>query len=291
MARARNIKPGFFTNDDLVELPFATRLLFIGLWTIADRAGRLLDRPKKIKMDVFPGDDVDVDEALSHLAHRGFILRYVAGDTPAIQICNWDKHQNPHVKEAKSTILAPGQVRLNPEEAQVEHGASTVQEPEKEVPAPEIPERAGLIPDSGFLIPDSGFPQEQASQPEQAPEAKPAKTARASRLPPSWEPSPEDIAYCRTERPDLDPDRVAENFRDYWHAKAGKDACKLDWSATWRTWVRNEKSQTAPRVAPHRPYQTATDKARAWADNLIGRNRDERADANIIDINPAPLLG
>ena len=31
MARARNIKPGFFTNDELVELPFATRLLFIGL--------------------------------------------------------------------------------------------------------------------------------------------------------------------------------------------------------------------------------------------------------------------
>ena len=52
MARARNIKPGFFTNDELVELPFATRLLFIGLWTIADREGRMVDRPKKIKMEI-----------------------------------------------------------------------------------------------------------------------------------------------------------------------------------------------------------------------------------------------
>ena len=44
--RARNIKPGFFKNDALAELDFAGRLLFIGLWGIADRAGRLEDRPK-----------------------------------------------------------------------------------------------------------------------------------------------------------------------------------------------------------------------------------------------------
>ena len=71
MARARNIKPGFFTNDELVELPFSTRLLFIGLWTIADREGRMVDRPKKIKMEIFPADDVDCDQALTQLADSG----------------------------------------------------------------------------------------------------------------------------------------------------------------------------------------------------------------------------
>ena len=54
--RARNIKPGFFKNDTLAELEFAARLLFIGLWGLADRAGRLEDRPKKIKAEVFPYD-------------------------------------------------------------------------------------------------------------------------------------------------------------------------------------------------------------------------------------------
>jgi len=39
MARSRNIKPGFFKNDHLVELPFEYRLLFAGLWTLADREG------------------------------------------------------------------------------------------------------------------------------------------------------------------------------------------------------------------------------------------------------------
>jgi hypothetical protein len=50
MARARNIKPAFFKNEQLVELGMSTRLLFIGLWCLADREGRLEDRPKRIKM-------------------------------------------------------------------------------------------------------------------------------------------------------------------------------------------------------------------------------------------------
>jgi len=34
MARARNIKPGLFTNEVLVDLPAFDRLLFIGLWCL-----------------------------------------------------------------------------------------------------------------------------------------------------------------------------------------------------------------------------------------------------------------
>lgn len=155
MARARNIKPGFFSNDQLLELPFSTRLLFIGLWVIADRAGRLLDRPKKIKIDVFPGDDVDCDAALNELAAAGFIRRYEAGGIKAICITTWDKHQNPHCKECASTIPAPDERRAEP-------GASPVQNSCDASPIPEaahfLPERARLIPDSLNLIPDPGSP-------------------------------------------------------------------------------------------------------------------------------------
>lgn len=104
MARARNIKPGFFTNDELVELPFATRLLFIGLWTIADREGRLADRPKKIKMEIFPADDVNCDEALAELAGSGFITRYQADGVKVIEIANFAKHQAPHSTEKDSVL-------------------------------------------------------------------------------------------------------------------------------------------------------------------------------------------
>ncbi|WP_447902434.1 hypothetical protein [Pseudomonas serbica] len=106
MARSRNIKPGFFSNEHLAELDFATRLLFIGMWTEADREGRLEDRPRRLKMALFPADNVDIELMLNGLQNFGFIRRYVANGCRAIQIVNWSKHQNPHVKEAQSTIPA-----------------------------------------------------------------------------------------------------------------------------------------------------------------------------------------
>jgi hypothetical protein len=54
VARSRNIKPGFFLNDELAECEPLARILFAGLWCIADREGRLEDRPKRIKAEVLP---------------------------------------------------------------------------------------------------------------------------------------------------------------------------------------------------------------------------------------------
>jgi hypothetical protein len=104
MARSRNIKPGFFLNDLLAEIEPLGRLLFAGLWTIADREGRLEDRPKKIKAAVLPYDDCDVDHLLNELSKRDFIIRYEVNGEKYIQIVKWEKHQNPHYKEVKSEI-------------------------------------------------------------------------------------------------------------------------------------------------------------------------------------------
>ena len=107
--RARNLKPGFFKNEVLAELDPLGRLLFVGLWCLADREGRLEDRPKRIKAEVLPYDSCDVNKFLSELAEFGFILRYKANGQNYIQIANFTKHQSPHIKEAASTIPAPGQ--------------------------------------------------------------------------------------------------------------------------------------------------------------------------------------
>lgn len=110
MARARTIKPGFFTNEDLVEIEPLGRLLFIGLWTLADREGRLVDRPRKIKMNLLPCDNCDADTLLQDLANAGFIVRYEVNGERYIQINNFTKHQNIHPKEVKSTLPPiPGQ--------------------------------------------------------------------------------------------------------------------------------------------------------------------------------------
>ena len=50
------------------------------------------------------------------------------------------------------------------------------------------------------------------------------------------------ITFCQQERPDLNPATTYAKFSDHWTAKAGKDGVKLDWFATWRNWVRGEKS-------------------------------------------------
>ncbi|MGQ9191434.1 hypothetical protein [Klebsiella pneumoniae] len=107
MARSRNIKPGFFTNDELAECHPLGRLLFAGLWTIADKEGRLDDRPKKIKAMLLPFDEADCDDLLQQLNDHKFIIRYRVNGECYIQISNWKKHQNPHCKEAASEIPAP----------------------------------------------------------------------------------------------------------------------------------------------------------------------------------------
>ncbi|WP_238925071.1 hypothetical protein [Achromobacter insuavis] len=150
MARARNIKPGFFTNEDLVELDFGTRILFAGLWTLADREGRLEDRPKKIKIGVFPADNVDIEVMLQELNRCNFIKRYEANGEKYIQIVSWHKHQSPHHTEKASVIPS-------------EDGSLTVKDRKDAGEPPK--DDGGNPPDS--LIPDSLIPKDPPNPPSQ----------------------------------------------------------------------------------------------------------------------------
>lgn len=107
--RARNIKPGFFRNEELVELDPCCRLLFIGLWCMADREGRLEDRPRKIKLEVLPYDDVDPDRLLQDLHDSGLIRRYSVNGSGYILVPNFLKHQRPHTNEKASEIPPPSE--------------------------------------------------------------------------------------------------------------------------------------------------------------------------------------
>ena len=71
--------------------------------------------------------------------------------------------------------------------------------------------------------------------------------ARKSRLPSDWKMSAEQRAYCKKKRPDLNPDQVEENFKDYW---LGAGTTKLDWNRVWQTWVRKEQAQKGNGALP-----------------------------------------
>lgn len=107
MARARNIKPGFYKNEDLAECSIWARFIFPGLWMLADREGRLEDRPKRIKGELLPFDSQEIEPLLKELEALGFILRYEVNCLRLIQIIAFTKHQNPHHREQKSDLPPP----------------------------------------------------------------------------------------------------------------------------------------------------------------------------------------
>lgn len=123
MARKREIKPSFYMDEDLAECSVWARLLFPALWQLADREGRLEDRPAMIRIHAFPYDSlealgVSVNDCLNELARprkhcpegAGFIFRYVVDGRPYIQIRGFKKHQRPHPNEVPSVLPGPEQV-------------------------------------------------------------------------------------------------------------------------------------------------------------------------------------
>lgn len=264
MARARNIKPGFFTNDKLAENGPHAMLLFEALWCLADRSGRLEDRPKKIKIESLPYFDVDIDDLLDSLAKSGFIIRYSVDETRYIQVQNFSKHQNPHVKEPPSTIPAPDEYRT-----------STVQEPEGTGSSPA---------DSGFRIPDSGLPYPE--EPAQAPETPPepikgdeanepdnngkGKKSALRKKPLTFCPATfplEDRHYTYgaekgLTRPEIE--RATEKFLN-WHTS--KQTQYGDWYRTWQNWIigtveDKEKVTPFPNQAQQSPEDARLERTR-----------------------------
>lgn len=118
--RIRYLKPDFFLDEDVANLPPLTRLFYAGLWCHADREGRLQDRPERLRVEIMPYEkDFDVEEALVKLAQpkrvsgRPYILRYQIDSRRFIQIISWRDHQKPHHTEVKSLIPPPPEEELN----------------------------------------------------------------------------------------------------------------------------------------------------------------------------------
>lgn len=111
MARIRTIKPDFFRHEGLHELECACmlpiRVAFAGLWTVADREGRFQWRPRVLKLDVLPFDNVDFSAVLDALASAGFIVKYEKDGELYGVIPSWAEHQNINKHEAQSRLPDP----------------------------------------------------------------------------------------------------------------------------------------------------------------------------------------
>jgi hypothetical protein len=106
MARARTIRPTFFTHDSLAQMNPLARLLFAGLWCEADRMGRLEDRPVQLKIRYLPLDLHEVPPLLDLLEHAKLIVRYVIDERRLIWIPGFVEQQHGHIhpNEARSEL-------------------------------------------------------------------------------------------------------------------------------------------------------------------------------------------
>jgi hypothetical protein len=70
--RIRQIKPEFWSDSDMAALPYPVRLIYIGLWCVADDAGYIDWRPERIAHDLLGYESTRLRE--KHLVEWASIL-------------------------------------------------------------------------------------------------------------------------------------------------------------------------------------------------------------------------
>lgn len=95
MARIRSVHPGFFTDEDLVQVSMAARLLFIGIGVEADDKGAFEWKPLTLKMRIFPADSIEIEPLLSELEGANAIASYEINGRKYGAIRNFRKFQRP----------------------------------------------------------------------------------------------------------------------------------------------------------------------------------------------------
>lgn len=88
MPRIRSIKPSFWTDEKVGQLPHGGRLLFLGLWTYADDEGRLKLNLTELKVQLFPYDATlrssDLQMWLEQLIALGMVQKYAVRDNEVL---------------------------------------------------------------------------------------------------------------------------------------------------------------------------------------------------------------
>ena len=182
----------------------------------------------RLKMEVFPSDSFskeDVRRMMDELIANGLVEEYEIDGLRYWFVTGWDKHQRPDTKTGKYP-RPDGSI-----------GTKIRRKDSEDSP-------------NDNRMNGERSPTEKEKEKEKEKESIEAKQRRGSRLPADWKPSDVDKQFCKTERPDLDPEKTADRFRDYWISQPGSKGVKLNWSATWRNWVRNETRYASAQPQP-----------------------------------------
>lgn len=111
MGRIRTVKPELFTSEGLYDLEVETglpiRIAFVGMFCQADREGRFKWRPRMLKSQILPYDDIDFSRVLDALESKDFIKKYELDIEVYGYIPTWKGHQSINQREAQSRLPDP----------------------------------------------------------------------------------------------------------------------------------------------------------------------------------------
>ena len=113
MARIRSVKPEFWSDEDLADLPRDARLLYIGLWNLSDEHCRLRGDPRYVKGQLFPYDDdlsaAGVEILLNALVVAKKVVRYRVAGKQYLYLPNLGKHQRLETDKVPSKLPSPAE--------------------------------------------------------------------------------------------------------------------------------------------------------------------------------------
>lgn len=104
MARIRSIKPEFCVSEQLAECSTTARLVFVLMWIFCDDQGIHPAKPKTLKAEIFPMDDISSEQVhgfVSELIQAGLIFEYSIESESYWKVTGWEKHQKIEKPSAK----------------------------------------------------------------------------------------------------------------------------------------------------------------------------------------------
>lgn len=235
MARMRYIKPSFWTDGKIVRLSAYARLLYIGSWNFAlCDEGHLDDDALALKLQILPADPVDADDLLAELMTAGRIVRKQTPDGRTyLHVEKLSAHQKVDARWASRCPYCTPDT------------------------TPKLTETPASPPEPADTPVDSaqdGIGGDGRGETKTSSSSAPRQ--RGTRLDPDWTPPADVIAAIREECPDLDLRLHHRRFVDHWIAESGAKGTKLNWSATWRNWMRREHDRNRGRPAASRASTT-----------------------------------
>lgn len=221
MSRIRSIHPGFFTDEDFVQVSAFARLLILGLGTEADDKGTFPWKPVSLKMKLFPMDTVDIQELLRELIDAGAIRRYQVDGKEYGAIRNFRQHQRPK---------KPNDVHPMPDEFGTYVGLS-------DVSGERVGNRWGKTSADGGEGRVGESRGEEDGEEDGEERRGRGRAKRATTIPKDFEPILTDtIKGIVAKWPQGMLNRELDKFRDHHTAKG---SVMKDWQAAFRTWLRN----------------------------------------------------